>query len=422
MIIKMKKRLYIILLIIGMMCSICACAGEAEEEFDGVTLTIMGKTTDMEKNYMLRIFELYEESTGNRLELIKIEDAEFESAAAKAFADGNAPDILMHFNNSGLTKLGVSDNFYYLTEESWVDVLTEGARAYCQDSEGNILGLPFWESSVSGCYYNKTLLDSLGMKPASTQTEFDLLCQTLTDIGYTPLCWSVDSGSWVYQFGLDPIFADDPLKLEQLNSGQINYSDIPEVTDMVEWIDNAAGRGWFGETYLTNDWDDLSSTMSSGKAVMIFIWDTWFYTDFEENGTYTKEDFALMPVFMNTVDGGTYEGGNLNMMMVNKNGDQVEEALEFLSFCGTAENYNKAFEGVSTVSCFQDQTTNIQSDMVTNAMASINAHQRTSTAEPKILGYSAEDMSSAFRELHQGNIDVAGCVELMDQYRTAAME
>lgn len=114
---------------------------------------------------------------------------------------------------------------------------------------------------------------------------------------------------------------------------------------------------------------------------------------------------------------GTGEAGNLNMLMVNKNSQNLEAALDFIRFCATAENYNKAFEGVSTVSCFKGQTTNIQSAMVTDAMDSINKLQRTSTAEPKVIGYTQRETGSAVQELFLGNVDAAGCVKLMDDYR-----
>ena len=108
------------------------------------------------------------------------------------------------------------------------------------------------------------------------------------------------------------------------------------------------------------------------------------------------------------------------MMMVNKQGDHVEEALEFLNFCAQSENYNKAFDGISTVSCFKGQTTNIQSDMVTEASVSISLHERASTANPKIIGCTQQEMGEAVRKLIQGEVDVAGCVALMDEYRIAA--
>lgn len=413
----MKKKNISALIMTGAVLCLTSCSGGKTSDPDSITLTLMGRKSDMEKSYMTSIFDQYQTATGNKLKIIEYEDADFEAKAAENFAGGEVPDIFMHFNNADLNRFDVKNNFYYLNEESWCSDLTGSSRAYCEDSEGNLLGLPFWESSVSGCYYNKTLLDSLGLKPASTQTEFDVLCQALADTGYTPICWPADGCTWMFQFGLDPVFADDPSLLEALNKNEITYSDIPQVAEMVQWISDAARKGWFGPDFLKKGWSDISSDMSSGEAVMTFIWDTWFYTDFEKENQYTVDDFALMPVFMNTVQDGTYEGGNLNMMMVNKNSQKLEAALDFLSFCASEENYNVAFDGISTVSCFKGQTTNIQSRMVTDASSSITAHERVSTAASRIIGYSADDVAAAFDSLFRGKTDAAGCVSLMDEYR-----
>ena len=412
----MKKRFFPFLLTLAAGVFLAACAN-ASGGSGSTSLTVMGKKTDMEKSYMTEIFSRYEESTGNRLKIIAYEDAEFETKAAEKFAAGEAPDIFIHFHNADLNRFHADGHFYHLNGESWIGELTDSARAYCEDKDGNVLGLPFWESSVSGCYYNKTLLDSLGMKAPATQAEFDMLCQVLADLGYTPICWPADGCSWMFQFGLDPIFADDPGLLEKLNANEITYAEIPAVTDMVQWVADAAEKGWFGPDYLEHGWSDISTLLGSGEAVMTFIWDTWFYTDFEQGNRYSIEDFALMPVFMNTVEGGTYEGGNLNMMMVNQDSGQLQAALDFLAFCAAPENYNAAFDGISTVSCFKGQTTNIQSAMVTDAAASIAARERVSTAASKIVGYSADDVMSAFDSLFRGKTDVSGCVRLMDEYR-----
>ena len=395
-----------------------ACA----DKNDGGVLTVMGKESDLNKSYMTEIFERYQQQTGNKLKIISCKDSDFEAAAVEKFSSDSAPDILMHFHNADLNRFDVENDFYFLNGEDWVDDLTDSARNYCQDRSGNLLGLPYWENSVSGCYYNKTILDSLGLRPATNQAEFDVLCQALADTGYTPICWPADGCAWMVQFALDPIFADDPSMLEKINSGEITFSDIPEVENMVSWIAQAADRGWFGDSFLDCDWNGISRSMASGDAVMTFIWDTWFYTDLEEGGKYGVNDFALMPVFLNTVDGGTFEGGNLNMMMVNKNSERLEEALDFLDFCATPENYNAAFEGISTVSCFKGQTTNIQSKMVVDAGELIAEKERVSTAASRIVGYSADDMVNALNELFRKKVDVKGCVELMDKNLKAEAE
>lgn len=415
----MKKCLPILTL--AALLFLSACNGlHAPEHTE--PLTVMGKKSDLQKSYMTSIFEQYEEKTGNKLDIIAIEDAEYEAAAADRFANGEAPDIFLHFHNADLNLFDVPEHFYYLNNETWVSDLTDNARAYCSDSDGNLLGLPFWENSVSGCYYNKTILDSLGLKPAATQAEFDVLCQVLADTGYTPICWPANGCSWMFQFGLDPVFADNPSLLEKLNNNEISYADIPEVADMVQWIADAADKGWLGDDYMETGWSEISPSIASGNAVMTFIWDTWFYTDFEKDNKYSVDDFALMPVFLNTVDNGTYEDGNLNMMMVNKDSAQLDKALGFLSFCASADNYNTAFDGISTVNCFQGQTTNIQSPMVTNASVSIAENGRASTAASKIIGYSAEDIDAALKKLFRKETDVAGCVKLMDDYRIKEMK
>ena len=422
----MKKRctLFPLLLALVLLFTGCASGGGSSSPGDaggdGVTLTIMGKEADLNKTYMQRIFARYEEATGNHIEPVSVPDADFETVASQRFANGEGTDLFLHFHNRDLDRFDVANEFCYLNEEAWAGDLTDSARAYCEDEDGNLLGLPFWENSVSGCYYNKTILNSLGLKPASTQAEFDILCQALAESGYTPLCWPADGCSWMMQFALDPVFADDDGLLEALNAGEISYADIPQVKDMIQWVLDAAGRGWLGSDYLETGWDEISPTMASGGAVMTFIWDTWFYTDLQTDGAYTKEDFALMPVFLNTEPEGTYEGGNLNMMMVNKTGPHMEEALAFLRFCAQPDNYNAAFEGISTVNCFKGQTTNIQSAMVTDAQASIREHERVSTANTKIAGYSGDDMTAAMERLFRRRVDVDGCVKLMDEMRLAA--
>ncbi len=393
-----------------------AAAAGCGQQYDPNAVTIMGKTSDLDKPYMTEIFDHYRETTGKNLNIRAVEDALFEEEALRALGTDDAPDILLHFHNADLNRFRVEENFLYFDDAAWVDELTDSAKAYCTDANGHLLGLPYWESSVSGCYYNKKLLK--GFKAPTSQEDFDGLCESLMRLNITPLLWPANC-SWMAQFGLDPLFADQPEgpeTLAKLNANEIKYEDIPAVTDMVTWIADAAAKGWFGKDYLKMGWDDISPALASGEAAMVFIWDTWFYTDFTA-GKYTVDDFALMPIFMNTTAGGTYEGGNLNMMMVNKNSTKKDEALAFLDFCATPENYNVAFNGISTVSVFKHQTTNIQSKMVTDAKSSLAKYERVSTANTRILGYSADDMMYALNALFKGDLTPAECVRQMDSKR-----
>ena len=388
-------------------------------KLDPTALNILGKKTDLAKPYMTKIFDLYHEATGEKLNIMPIEDDIYEDVALKMQQNGEMADIFLHFHNADLEMFDAEENFLDLRDEAWVSDLTDSAKAYCTDAEGDLLGLPFWESSVSGCYYNKTLLEEKGLYPASNQKEFDTLCAALEYQGITPICWGGNGCGWMAQFGMDPVFADDAALLERLNRNETSYRDIAAIRDMVDWIDRAEAEGWFGAGSLETGWDQISPMLSSGEAAMTFIWDTWFYTDFVD-GKYKKEDFALMPIFMGTADEGTYEGGNLNMMMVNKNSERKDDALDFLRFCATPENYNEAFKGISTVSVFKGQATNIQSHMVSEAMASIERLERVSTASTKIIGYSGDKVMAAINAMFGKNgISAAECIRRLDEDRKA---
>lgn len=370
---------------------------------------------DDKRPYVEKVFKLYESKTGNAVDVTYVPVDDFQTKVIDSLKDGTGPDILMHYNNSELTKIGL-DNFLMLNDQEWADSLTSGSRAYCDDGSGNLVGLPFWESSLSGCYYNKKIMDQLGLKPASTQREFEMLCQAIKNTGRTPLFWGEKCG-WMYQFGLDPIFYNNPDLLQQLNNDEITYADIPEVHDMVQWIFDAYQKGWLGDV-TTGTYNTVGQPVASGEVVMVDIWDTWFEEGFTP-GEYTIDDFAIMPVFMGTSNDGTYEGGNLNMMLINKNAKHLDEAIGFLEFCADPEVYNEAFEGVPSTKVFKDQTTILTADMLVEASDSIEKLELPSTANPRINGYAQADMITAFTALFSGEVDVDGCIAKMDELRLA---
>ena len=406
--------LLVAMVVIALGCTL-SLTGCQSDERNQDSLSVWVKEADY-RDYIQDVFELYETETGSQLNVRVVSDDTFSQEVIDAFRDGTAPDILMHYNDSELAKIGL-DNFLVLNDQAWADSILSASRAYCDDGEGNLMGLPFWESSISGCYYNKKLLSELGLKPASTQAEFDMLCQAIKNVGYTPLFWGSDCG-WMYQFGLDPVFADNPDLLRKLNEGEIDYADIPQVRDMVEWIYDAYNKGWLGNP-LGKDIAAVSGAVGSGEAVMVDIWDTWFETDFEP-GKYGIADFAIMPVFMGTSSEGTYEGGNLNMMIVNKHAKHLDDAVEFLEFCAQPEVINKVFDGVPSVRVFKDQDTISTADMIIEASESIATHERASTANPKIVGYRQADMKVAFDALFRGEVSVDECIARMDEMRKAA--
>ncbi len=389
---------------------------EVEEKAGGVTITLYGNASDAAKPYMQRIFKLYEEQSGNKIDIQGLDSNNFESVCLTKFRTGDIPDVLMHFGGYGLEAYNPSENFLDFTDAEWVSDIADTSVGQTM-IKGRVYGLPFWESSVSGCFYNMRIFEEQGLEVPTNQAEFDEVCQKLLDAGIQPIYMPAgDTWPLLPQFGMDPIFLKGDY-LEKLNANEITFSDIPEMKSMLEWYKMAADKGYFGKNFSTDTWDYNSEVIGTGEAAMIFCWDTWFGTDYDnESFEYKKDDFGLFPMFMGTVNEGTYEGGNNSLLLVNKNSERVDAAVDFVTFCSKPENYNIAFEGIPTTPTFKGMTTNILSSQYKGAEDSINKVGNPSTANNKIIGYSGE-YSKHIQELILGQISVDECLKLMDETR-----
>ncbi len=389
----------------------------------GITLSLYMNADDLAKSYIQKIIDLYEKETGNKIDQQGLETSNAEAIALTKFTTGDIPDIYVHFGNTGLKNFNPKENFVDWSDAEWVEDLTTGSLSQATYDD-RIVGLPFWEASNSGCFYNKTLLEELGLEIPATQAEFDALCDKLLEKGIQPI-YLAGGDTWpvLYQFALDPVMEEHPDYIEKLNAGEMTYADIPEFTAMCEWFKSSADKGYFGKTFASDSWDYCSEVLGTGEAAMIFVWDTWFDTDYDnESYDYTKEDFGMMPMFMGTCEEGTYEGGNLNLFLVNKNSERVETAKEFIAFMANPDNYNLAFDGISTSSVFKGQTTNVTSTMYQENKENVDTLLRASIANPKIIGFSQNEGAKALIQLMSGDMIIEECIAYIDADRIATLE
>ena len=389
----------------------------------GGTPTLYCNADDMAKPYMQKIISLWEEESGNKIDQQGLDTDNAETIALTKFTTGDIPDLYVHFGNSNLKNFNPEENFVDWTDAEWVSDIQDSVLPQATYND-KIIGLPFWEASNSGCFYNKKIFDELGISQPKTQEEFDKVCDKLLENDIQPIYLAAaDSWPILYQFALDPVLEEHPEYIEQLNAGELTYAEIPEFTSMCEWFLSAAEKGYFGKNFASDTWDYCSEVLGTGEAAMLFCWDTWFDTDYDsESYDYAGEDFGIMPVFMGTCEEGTYEGGNVNLMMANKNGDHVEEAKDFINFMSVPENYNQAFDGISTAAVFKGQTTNVNSTQYEENKDSVDQLIRASSAQPKIVGYNQGEGGKALLQLMSGDITVEECIKLIDDDRIATLK
>jgi ABC-type glycerol-3-phosphate transport system substrate-binding protein len=169
---------------------------------------------------------------------------------------------------------------------------------------------------------------------------------------------------------------------------------------------------------MTDRWDHMSEVLGNGEAAMVYCWDTWFDTDYDNDSyPYKKGDFGLMPAYMGTPESGTFEGPNVNLLMVNKNSPRAAIALDLIDFMSKPENYNKAFNGIATTPVFKGQTTNKPSSQYQEVKDWVSRVGHASVAQPRIVGYSQVQGGKILQALMGGGITEDECIQQLDDDR-----
>ena len=394
-----------------------AVAGETDDgrgQKQGRTITVWGRESDLGRGYMAKAFARYEELTGNTVRTVAVAPEQMVGEVRSALADEDSGlDLLLYYGGVNLDPFDPDENFYDFSNAPWVDDLTD-VSINQSIYHGKVIGLPHWEASVSGTLYNKRIFQKLGIKVPRTQEEFLQACGTLLDNGVIPLYLPCGSPTMLlYQFPLDTIVQDKDV-LEAVNKGLIGYRDLPEMHAVVEWYCRMARQGYLGGSYRENDWDGMDAALKSGDYAMMLCWDTWLYTDFTGNA----DDFGLMPAFVGVPDQGTFEGPNLSLLMVNRHGDQVDEALELVAFMADPVNYNYAFEDIYTAPVFKQQRASISTPQYVEAAGWIEERYSDSIAWLRIKGFSQSDAVCILGCMEDGGDGaVEKCLGEMDAMR-----
>lgn len=385
---------------------------------DTVTLVVMGNSNDMGRPYMDKAFSLYEEKTGNKLDLQGIPGNNFEQVSLTKFNTGDIPDIFMCFGNETLKAYNPEKNFVDFSDAAWISDVEDTVIDQAEWN-GKIWGLPLWEATNTGFYYNKEIFSKYNIALPTTQDEFMAACETLKSNGVNPLYIGFkDVWPILEQVAMDPIFEDESVR-EQINTNKITYADISEMKGMVQWYTDMANKGYLGENFAANSWDYGIDAMGSGEYAMMLTWDTWLYTDLEQKYPGMAEKFGLMPAFMGTAPEGSIEGPNTSLLLVNKNSENVEAAKEFIEFMANPENYNVIFDGINTAPVFKGQTTCVVPPQYEEAKENgvLERAHRNSSTWGNVIGFTQTETAKCIQEAMLGASTVEEALANMDKSR-----
>jgi raffinose/stachyose/melibiose transport system substrate-binding protein len=206
-----------------------------------------------------------------------------------------------------------------------------------QMGTGSLYATPAARSSLIGLYYNKGILDKLGLPMPKTLADFEKDAAAVKAAGQVPIAFgSQDKGS-----STSILFATQDLYGSSKNIGDFVYSSgsvpitstgiVKAAADVKKWAD----AGWFTPNYAGIQYADAQNEFITGKAAFRFEYTGSFpFTDAQKQ-TY---GYVQLP----QVDGGAVVGtgstaANLSISSKSKNPDAAAAFLDFMASKTTAQ-------------------------------------------------------------------------------------
>ena len=286
------------------------------------------------------------ENEGITVDFQVVPDEQFDSLLLTKIATGEVPDVAEINVPSSLATFGV-ENLVDLSDEAWIERLVNPELIRFKD--GKIYGQPRQSSSFFGaCYYNKEVMDSLGIEnphPKTYQEFLEILEQIKNEgDGITPI-YMANADSWMTQIFCTLGFSiatypEDEQIYNDLLTNKKKFTDVPEFEAILTDFLGLYEAGYVNENHLSAKYEQAQEAVAKGEAAMLLCGE-WSVTDIHAKWPDTEMGSFVIP-FADKDMMGT--GAYVNGVVVFKDGAQADNAKRFLDFWSQPEYGNIMYE------------------------------------------------------------------------------
>ncbi|WP_309128144.1 ABC transporter substrate-binding protein [Microbacterium sp.] len=252
-------------------CSSPSASGSGDADGERISLRMLVNVTpNLTEEFWNELVAPFEEANDGIDVVIQNPGAEgVHAAIPRLLAAGDAPDIVQSFAPTP----EIAPELVDLSEYEWA---TSGPLAdqYTIDGKYYMAGIGVQLQSLF--FYNKTAFAEAGI--AETPTTVDELTEALgklKDAGWTPV---QTGGDWMTShtlqtLGLPSIIAEHPDWFQELNAGELTFSDTygDAVETYAEWVE----EGYIPKEALGIKYPDAEQAFLSGKAA-VYSMGSWF--------------------------------------------------------------------------------------------------------------------------------------------------
>ena len=191
---------------------------------------------------------------------------DYQGYAKQLLAMGNLPDViwdvqlqdfvtagaLLPYDVAGLADIDAPDTAVLVEDKHYS--LTLGAQV------------------IPMIYYNKDVLEDLGIEVPTTYEELTAAAKTIEAAGLTPFLLGGGADTWASTIVLGGMITIDgvganPDWVERRKAGEVSFTD-PEFASAVEKWNALCAAGYFNADALIIDYSQLSAKFAAGEGVM----------------------------------------------------------------------------------------------------------------------------------------------------------
>ncbi len=351
----MKKTLSLIIAMLLMINVLAGCGtdegtqvnGEAEST-KSVTLSFGSHQSGLPTSGIVQeLAKEFEAETGIKIDFQISPDAQWRDLIKVKMDSGEAPDIIcVDTPISLISSLRMDDYATPLTDQEWVARMDENVLP-AVSVDGETYGITFPGKKMWFFIYNKEIFENLGLEIPTTYEELKAVSQAILDAGTIPMYEPTTNG-WhqvLPLFETGGLYQQNHADLyNKLNNNEMDLDEVPELLTIITQLKECADAGYFGEDYLSNNWENAKEAIASGKYAMTVAeagFKNEVEADFPEFGA-DKLGIFVMPWGDNQVIGVNPAS---NAYFINKESKYIEEAKQFFDFLAKPENLARRLEG-----------------------------------------------------------------------------
>ncbi|MEV7618739.1 extracellular solute-binding protein [Microbacterium sp. NPDC089321] len=314
--------------------ALSGCSGSGDPGDGGkITLEVQSAMAEGTPRYeaLSALAKAYEDENSDVKVDVVAMGSDYEGDMKVRMGSGDLPDI---WATHGWSLLRYSEFLEPLDGQPWADKLNPVLDTTMKNDDGEFFALPL-TTDVAGILYNKTVLEEAGVDPASLGDigAFDEALAKVKDAGVVPISSS----------GKDDWFAGNVA--DWLGSGSYDEGQSKKLADG-EFIDSGfealfgkldewAKAGYFNPDFSSATSDDIATALGQGKTAFVMI-----QNSLALSATQFVPDAQLgfIPVPAINGDPEYLIGGEGVALGAWRDGENKEEALDFLAFLAEPEN------------------------------------------------------------------------------------